>query len=104
MSATFDVSDVARLRVKFFRKLDSGAELLTDPSAITCRVKDPLNVIVLYTFGVDPELERITVGVFKLEIPVPIVGVWEFRWKGTGAVAVADEQKFTVEASTFPNP
>lgn len=104
MSATFDVSDIARLKVKFFRKLDSGAEQLTDPTVITCRVKDPLNVITLFTSGVDVELTKLSTGVYKLEIPVPTVGEWHFRWKGTGAVATAGEEKFTVEQSVFPSP
>lgn len=103
-SATFDQSDIARMIGTFTSKNDQGQEMPADPTVVTCQVKTPTNVATIFTFGVDAELTKITLGKFKLEIPVPIVGTWTFRWKGTGAVTAADEEKFVVKQSEFQNP
>lgn len=104
MSALFGINDVARTFVRFYRKPDSGNHrILTDPTAVTCVVKTPGNVETVFTYGADPELERISTGFYKLERACDEVGTWRARWKATGAVVAVDEVSWTVESTTFSN-
>jgi len=102
--ATYDVGDTARLRCDFKAKDDNGHERLADPTTAVFQLRNPNNGITTFTYPTDSEVVRLSLGKFKVEQVVNIPGKWTHRWRGTGAVATAGEQEFTVSKSVFPNP
>lgn len=101
--ACYDVGDVARLSC-IFTKLQSGRKVKADPTVVKVKVRDPNNRETTYTYGTDPEVVRDGVGEYHIDRPTSTVGEWWHRWIGTGAVATASEEKYTVRKSVFAAP
>lgn len=74
--------------------------VLTDPTTVTFYVRDPLDDLATYIFGVDPEVDNPAVGVYELAIIPTIPGHYNWRAEGTGAVVAACEGDFDV----LPSP
>lgn len=72
---------------------------LTDPTTVvyTAR-KDGAGTASTYTYGVEPEVTRVSVGVFELRI-VPVPGLWTVHVQGTGAAYAADDIRFRITPS-----
>ncbi len=68
----------------------------TDPTTVIFSVRDPLNVVTAYTFGVDSEVTNPSVGVYVLTLTPPLVGTYGYSVTGTGAVADVGVGGFTV--------
>ncbi len=72
----------------------------TDPTTVSCVITDPTGTAVTHTFaGASPaDITKTSTGVYKLQIPCTITGLWGYVWTGTGAVS-------DVQAGTWPvNP
>lgn len=102
MAARFQIGDVARLTAQF-GVFVNGLFQAKDPDTITLRVKDPKNKITVFVSGTDPEVVRTGVGAYRLDQALDRDGTWHQRWEGTGEVPTAEEGKWTVDPSVFPN-
>ena len=79
------------------------AGVATDPTTITLRVTDPLGVETDYTYAL-AQITKLSVGQYSMALAVLTAGYWNYRWEGTGTVYAAQETRFLVSASAFPNP
>jgi len=75
-----------------FRDADGN---LVDPTEVTLQVRTPAGVISSYTYGA-AEVTRESLGVFTKGVTLDASGVWYYRYKGTGAVVVADWERVDV--------
>ena len=101
----YDLGDLVILRNGTFLAADNSA---VDPPTVICRVKNPLGVAVVYTFGVDAQLEKLAVGRYRCTIKPLISGYWSYKWEAIDAAAAivvalegAEEKKFYVRQSVF---
>lgn len=69
---------------------------LADPTTVTCRVINPLGVEADVTPVTNP-----SIGVYRAVQLADEGGIWRFRFKGVGAVVIADEDRFDVERTPF---
>ena len=60
--------------------------VLTDPTAITLTVTDPLGDVYTYNWPSPSTLVRVSQGSFSLDFSPNISGLWSFEWSSTGAV------------------
>lgn len=93
----FVVGDVARICLVTRDRFGT----LTDPATLTLRTRDPVGVVTLYTFGVDPQIVKDSTGRFTASIPVSVAGDWLFYWTATGDAAGVAEGKFHVAGLSF---
>lgn len=70
----------------------------TDPTTVTCRVKDPNSNLTVYTSG---QISHNGVGLFSVDIYLNTVGNWWYRWEGTGSATVAAENQIKVQITHF---
>lgn len=79
-----------------------ATDVLTNPTAVTVKVKTPAGVESTYTMVSTPAVTPVSTGIFTLQLPVVTqAGDWFYRFVGTGDLVDADEQRFTVLASAF---
>jgi hypothetical protein len=76
---------------RFTATFRTASGVLTDPDALTWRIKDPSGTVDVYVHGTAPESVRSSVGVFTLTITLDAAGEWWPRVEATGAVAAVDE-------------
>lgn len=69
---------------------------LTDPTAITLSVKDPLGNETVYTLTSTTPLIRDSVGAYHVNITVATAGVWSMHCASTGAVQTGGDSQFFV--------
>lgn len=77
---------------------DASTELPGDPTTVTLRVEDPIDVETTYT-GV--ALSHPATGVYQKVITVELAGIWRYRWEAAGAIVTSVEQCFEVRPSSF---
>jgi hypothetical protein len=92
---TYDKGDTVRLKAEF--KVSS---VLTDPTAVTLKVKDAAGTTSTYTYAL-AEITKSSVGVYYKDIAITDDGIWYYRFEGTGAVTAAGESQFEVRRSEF---
>jgi len=76
----------------------NSSGVLTDPTTVTLRWRDPHGVETVWVYGTDPEITRTSAGIYASEILGDITGTYVFRWEGDGSVTAADEDSFIVES------
>lgn len=74
------------------------AGTLTDPTAVTLKVKDPSGNVDTYTYG-GGTVTKASTGSYYKAIVVDEAGFWNVQWTGTGSAAGVDEGGFRVTAS-----
>jgi hypothetical protein len=79
-----------------------------DSPLVSVKVQDPTMLDVTYTYGVDANVEKLAVGVYRCTIKPVIAGIWFYRWEAVDpsapvvvALEGAEEHKFAVRASMF---
>jgi hypothetical protein len=79
-----------------------------DPPVVNVKVQDPAALDVTYTYGVNPNVEKLATGVYRCTIKPVIAGIWFYRWEAVDpsssvvvALEGAEEHKFAVRASMF---
>ena len=82
---------------------DLIAGTLTDPTAITLKMRDPSGAETPYVYG-GGQVLRDSVGVYHCDLTLGIPGKWFARWVAAGALVAVDEQIFTVSPSAFVAP
>lgn len=92
MLGSFDIGSKIQL-TGTFRNL---AGVLTDPSAVTCTVRDPANNTTTPT-----ATSSGSAGIWNATVDLTgaAPGVWYARFSGTGTVQAAEEDLFYVEPS-----
>lgn len=96
MTDRYDVGDVIRLRARF---TSGGVDV--DPDAVVFKAMDPAGQIQTWTYGADPDVVRLGVGHYQLDLPLTAGGTWHYRVEGVGAYQSADERQFVVSESAF---
>jgi hypothetical protein len=88
---TYDIASLVQLTGTF----KNAAGTLTDPSAVTCTVRDPAGAVTT------PAASRASAGVWTATVDLTgaTPGVWNYRFSGTGTVQAAEEGSFYVETS-----
>ena len=84
MTNHYEVGARIKLQASF-----TVAGVLTDPTAITLKVKTPSNVITTYTYAAGQIIKSAT-GIYYKEIDVVEDGAWHYRWESTGVIAVGE--------------
>lgn len=72
--------------------------VLTDPTTLTVTVTPPLGASTVKAYPADPEVVRVSVGVFYLLFTVAERGMHQVRWVAAGALVKADQTAFTAAA------
>ena len=90
MANTHDVGDLVRVTATFTDA--DGAAI--DPTTVVGKFEDPSGNQTSYTYGVDAELVKSVPGVYYFNIDVDEVGVWRYRFAGSGNVQTAAEAWF----------
>jgi len=87
----YDIGSLIQLTGTF----KNAAGTLTDPTTVTCTVRDPAGVVTT------PAATKASVGVYTADVDLTgaLAGVWNYRFQGTGACQAAEEASFYVEAS-----
>lgn len=96
MTNTYKIGKKVRLTAVF-----SVSGVNTDPTTITCKVKDPSDNIDSYYYA-SGTVTRSATGTYYKDITFDEGGIWWHRWEGTGAVETADEEDMEVSWSEFP--
>lgn len=87
----YDIGDTVRVTVTF----TNSAGTATDPSAVTLSVKDPKGTKTTYTYGSSSMVKSAT-GIYYYDLTATLPGSYKYVWKGTGALVVAEENRFEV--------
>ena len=102
---TYDIGDLVILRNGTFK---DGTDTAVDPPLINVKVHNPNYVDVTYTYGVDANVEKLAVGVYRCTIKPTIPGMWYYRWEAVDPSASivtakegAEEHRFSVRPSAF---
>lgn len=92
MAAKIDIGDQVTLTGTF----TTAAGALTDPSAVTCTVRQPDGT------NATPATTRQSLGVFTATFAPTQSGEHWYRFAGTGAAVGAEERAFMVETRHVP--
>lgn len=57
---------------------------LANPATVTATVKAPDDTETVYTWPPDGSIVNTSTGVFTLDIPTMMAGIWTVRWVATG--------------------
>lgn len=60
----------------------TGNELI-DPTTVTCSVRAPNGTVTLYTYGVNAQLTRLSLGRFRLALTTNQIGTYRWTWTGS---------------------
>lgn len=71
-----DIGDLVFIDGEFFDENDDPF----DPPTVILKVKPPDDDAVTYTFGVDGEIVKDDIGVYRGEIPAESAGAYGYRW------------------------
>ena len=98
---TYQPGNMVTLSVQF--TTNATPPVPQDPSTVTLRVTDPNGVEIDYTYALG-QVTKNSVGNYSMGLDVLTTGYWNYRWEGTGTVYAAQETRFLVAQSLFPNP
>lgn len=93
--AEINVGDLERVDIT---NITNAAGVVTDPTALTLKVKVPAGTVTTYTYGVDVIVVKDSVGNYHADIPITAAGRWSYAWEGTGAATVAEGGRFRAYA------
>jgi hypothetical protein len=79
----------------------NSSGVITDPTTVTFKVKNPAGTITTYTSGVDVALVHDSTGHYHVDVDANASGTWAYRFSSIGVVKSAAEDTFTVVNSEF---
>lgn len=88
--------DLIRVTAKF-----KVGTVLTDPTTVKVKVKNPAGTITTKTYLTDAEVVKDSAGIYHYDITLNASGSWWYRWESTGAAAGAREYRVQVRPSEF---
>ena len=89
--AEINTGDLQRVEAT---NITNAAGVVTDPTALTLKIKKPDAIITTYTYGVDNIVVKDSVGNYHADIPIDQAGRWSYSWAGTGAATFAEGGRF----------
>jgi hypothetical protein len=78
-----------------FTNLVGGA--FVDPTTVQCNIRDPTGKLQVFT--ATNGVVKDTVGQYHLDINPSFVGIWYYKWYGTGANLASGDSKFIMYES-----
>jgi hypothetical protein len=79
-----------------------------DPPTVVCLICDPDGGVMTYTYNVDPPLERLSTGSYRLVLKPEKIGFWTYHWEARDSVNPiqtslqgADEKSFIMKWTPF---
>jgi hypothetical protein len=97
MPNSYDVGDVVRCTGTF---TDADGNVV-DPTAVTFKFEDPSGNETSYVYGTDPEVVRVSQGVYRVDVTIDESGIWYYRFVSTGTGAAASEEFFKIRPTRF---
>jgi hypothetical protein len=82
----FNTGEIVRARVTY-RDPDTSA--LLDPGTVSVAVRSPDATIASYVYGTDPEVTRVSLGVYQVSVSLAQTGTYKWKWTGTGTEKAA---------------
>ncbi len=73
----------------------------TDPTTVVFKHKSPSGAVTTWTFGVNSQVVKDGVGIYRADIDVNAGGTWNFRWECSGAAQGAIQDSFTALAANI---
>ena len=70
--------------------------VLTNPTTVTAKIKDPSGNVTTYVYGTDAALVRDSTGVYHVDVVTDKKRQWHFRFEGTGTCTAVEESAFGV--------
>lgn len=95
--AVYDVGDKIRLTHTF----TNLAGVVTDPTAVTFKMKKPDGTTTTYVYGTDAELVKSATGIYYVDWTFTMADSHKYRFAGTGTVTTSDEGTILVRRSWF---
>ena len=92
----YTVGTLVRLQATF-----TVSGTVTDPTAVTFKLRDPIGTVTTYVYGTDAQLVKSATGVYYVDYTTAAEGLHAWRMTGTGTVVAAEEQQFRVRESSF---
>ena len=100
MTSAFVSGDTVRVATTV---TDTNSTLLIDPTSVIFRIKNGATAAVTaYVYGVDPNVTRLSLGRFAIDVVATASGRWSYRIEVSGGLAGATEGTFDVATSRFP--
>jgi hypothetical protein len=93
---TYVIDSSFKLEAEFTN--ESG---VADPTTVIFKIKKPDGTITTYTYGVDAEVIRESLGVYYMIVTVDTPGNWWYKIMGTEALIAATEGSFVGLQSKF---
>jgi hypothetical protein len=99
----YDVGDKPEVSVIFTTR----AGVAADPTGVTCTIETPLGTETTYTYGTDAAVVKDSTGHYHLDVNATDLTspdgdrIWNYRWRGTGAIVASEEGSFTVRRTHF---
>lgn len=87
----YNVATTIRLSAHFSV---GGAD--TDPSTIKLHVRDPLDVVTEYEYGVDAEVVKDATGKYHADLDFDQSGIWGYHWYGSGSAKASDGEQIEI--------
>ena len=94
---TYDIGDLVRCQGIF----TDAASTVTDPAAITFKVKNPSGTTTTYVYGTDAQLVKDSTGTYYVDVSINSAGVWYYRFASTGSGQAAGENYFRARSTYF---
>lgn len=95
--AAYDVGDKIRLTETF----TNLAGVVTDPTAVTFKMKLPNGTATTYVYGTDAQLVKLGTGIYYVDWTFTMADSHRYRFAGTGTVVASDEGTILVRRSFF---
>ena len=90
----FDIGTLVRVSGAF-RDVSNAA---IDPSTVKFKWKRPdTGVVTTYTYGIDNQLVKDSVGNYHVDVSADVQGDWLYRWESTGTGQAAVDSAFFVD-------
>ena len=86
------VGNMMRVAASFL----DAQKLLNDPDVVKFKIELPDKSIVDYTYGVDAELVKVTIGKYYVDISLDNPGTYEYYFYSTGTGQAAAQGSFIV--------
>ena len=84
-------------RIRIIASFTDTDDVAADPDALTLKIKrHNASTETTYTFGVDADIVKDSVGEYHADIDPDAVGWWMYYWAGTGDNAGATEGSFRI--------
>ena len=75
---------------------------LIDPTGVLAKIVGPTGgAVTIYTYGADPEIVKVSAGVFQTYCDCFATGDWTYRFEASGSHVGAGERQFNIRDSIF---